>query len=375
MNFDPNSAPLRDLPTPSLVLDADALERNLARMNTFLEGKEAWARPHTKSHKSPEIANLQAAQSRTVGVCCARIREAEVMAEVGRSSILVTSPIVTPEKVKRFVELASGRPGLWTVVDSELGVECLSEEAKRRDVSCGVVVDLDPGFHRTGITIGPPAIELARTVAATDNLSFRGLQMYAGTLMHLESAEKRRSKSTALWAKVVETAEAIRSSGVECPVLTGGGTGTFDIDAEIGAATDLQVGSYVFMDAQYRVIENPSSPQQAAPFDYFEPSLYVIAAAISQSVPELITVDAGFKTLACDHLPEVAQFSDMRFHFAGDEHGMIELGSPPGRISLGDRVALLVSHCDPTVNLHDHYVVLRDGVPAERWKIRARGLA
>ena len=380
MSFDANSAPLRALPTPSLVLDADALERNLARMNALLEARGAFARPHTKTHKSPEIAGLQMAQPRTVGVCCARVAEAEAMVAASLTSVLVTSPIVTAEKIERFTALAAEHAGVWTVVDSELGVEALERALEQRGARCSVVVDLDPGFHRTGVEMGQPAVALARRIAASERLELRGLQMYAGTLQHLDSAAERQEKSTVLWRKTLEIAGEIRALGEKCEVLTGGGTGTFDIDAEIGVATDLQVGSYVFMDAQYRAIESPvgrgaasDAGGGAAAFDDFEPALFVVAAAISQSVPELITVDAGFKALACDHVPEVSAFPDMRYHYAGDEHGMIQLGEEPGRIALGDRVALLVSHCDPTVNLHDHYVVLRGGAPAEQWPIAARG--
>jgi D-serine deaminase-like pyridoxal phosphate-dependent protein len=264
-----------------------------------------------------------------------------------------------------------------TVVDSELGVQRLERAAARADTHCNVLIDLDPGFHRTGVPMGDAAVALAGLIGDSAHLELRGVQMYAGTLMHLEDATERRARSTALWQEAARTVERIRALGLGCEVLTGGGTGTFELDAELGIATDLQVGSYVFMDAQYRVIESPASQAASAPFDFFEPSLFVVAAAVSQAVPELITVDAGFKALSCDHAPEVLAgdaASALRYHFAGDEHGMIELGAAPEAIRLGDRVALLVGHCDPTVNLHQHYVVVRDGQIEGTWQIAARGL-
>ncbi len=386
MSLDLSRADFRDLPTPALVLDADALERNIARMNAHLEGHSAWARPHTKTHKSPEIARLQLAQSRTVGVCCARVAEAEAMVAGGVEQVLVTSPIVTPEKVRRFASLAGAQSGVWTVVDSSVGVTALEEAARGVGAQIGVVVDLDPGFHRTGIRMGEPAVKLASRVHASPHLILHGVQMYAGTLMHLESASERREKAAALWGEVEEVVTAVRAAGAGCEVITGGGTGTFDIDAAHALPTDLQVGSYVFMDAQYRVIEcetkqgegedgdDAESWEPTAPFDFFEPSLFVVAAAISQSVPSLITVDAGFKSLSVDHVPEVMGHPGVRYHFAGDEHGMLQLPKSEAPVALGDLVALLVSHCDPTVNLHDHYTVVRGGEVVDTWKVAARGL-
>ncbi|REJ83831.1 MAG: DSD1 family PLP-dependent enzyme [Acidobacteria bacterium] len=378
LGFDPNDAAFAALPTPSLVLDADALERNIARMDAFLEQRGAWARPHTKTHKSPEIARLQLARSRTVGVCCARIAEAEALADAGIEPVLVTSPLSTPEKILRHVDLVARAHRVQTVVDSALGIDRLAEAAAAAEVRCEVVLDLDPGFHRTGVPMDERAVGLAGRILERPALSLRGVQMYAGTLMHLESARDRAERSRELWTRAQGIAEQIRGLGAECPVLTGGGTGTFDLDAEIAIATDLQVGSYVFMDAQYRVIESPSSPGASAPFDFFEPALFVVAAAVSQPVPELVTVDAGFKALSLDHPPEVVvpgASGPLRFHFAGDEHGMIDLKAAPGAIALGDRVALLVGHCDPTVNLHRSYVVVRGGEIVDEWEIVARGVA
>ena len=378
LSFDPNGAAFADLPTPALVLDREALARNLERMNSFLAAQGQHARPHTKTHKSPEIAALQVAMSQTVGVCCARVAELEALVESGIRDVLVTSPMTTREKVRRFVaclpEAPSEAPGsgVCTVVDSGLGVELLAAELQRSGKQAAVIIDLDPGFHRTGIDFGEPALGLARLIADHPQLHLHGLQMYAGTLMHLESAAERFEKATALWQRAKETAELLEANGHACPVLTGGGTGTFDLDASIGIATDLQVGSYVFMDAQYRAIEN-SPAGTAGPFDFFEPALFVIAAAVSQPAPGLITVDAGFKALSCDHAPEVPAHPAVNYHFAGDEHGILQLGAASRDIALGDRVALLVSHCDPTVNLHQSYHLVRNGRLDGTWPIAARG--
>lgn len=380
IGFDPNSEGFTDLPTPALVLDVDALDRNLERMNSFLAERGQHARPHTKTHKSPEIATRQVGQSRTVGVCCARVAELEAMVNHGLADVLLTSPMTTREKAERFVACCSaqrsGPPGtgVCTVVDSTLGVSILADELKRQNRRAGVFIDLDPGFHRTGIAFGRPAVELALEIERRPELELQGVQMYAGTLMHLEAAAERLEQATALWQKTEETVQALSRRNLPCPVITGGGTGTFDLDGTIGVATDVQVGSYVFMDAQYRTIEN-SPGASAGPFDFFEPALFVVATAVSQPAPALITVDAGFKALACDHTPEVIEHPDVEYHFAGDEHGILSLGSSPEAVALGDRVALLVSHCDPTVNLHREYHLVRDGALDGRWTVAARGFA
>ena len=374
MSFDPNSDALRDVPTPALLVDADALERNVERMNQFLASAGKRARPHTKTHKCVEIARLQEGQTQTVGLCCARVSEAEALAAAGLGPLLLTSPSVSVDKIERVVRLAS-RSEVWTVVDSELGRSRLEAAAGHQGVSCKVLIDLDPGFHRTGVPMGEAVLELARAVTASPRLDLQGVQMYAGTLMHLDSADERKERSIALWSRVQELVLELGSLGLRAPIVTGAGTGTFDIDAEIELVTDLQVGSYVFMDGQYRTIENLASARTDAPFDYFEPALFVLATAISQAVPEMITVDAGTKSLSTDEPPEVVGCNDCRYHFAGDEHGMIDLRARPDAIQLGERVALLVGHCDPTVNLHDHYVVLRGGRPEGTWKVIGRGLA
>ena len=380
VDFDPNSSAFDALPTPSLVLELGAFERNLERMNSYLAARNQQARPHTKTHTSPEIATRQLERSRTVGVCCARVAELEALTGHGIRDVLLTSPISTAEKVERFVACCSPQAaagngfGICTVVDSALGVELLAAELERRGRQAHVLIDLDPGFHRTGISFGPPAVDLAHVIGRHRHLKFAGVQMYAGTLMHLRSASQRREQAARLWQRTRETVEALEAAGLPCPIITGGGTGTFDLDISIGVATDVQVGSYVFMDAQYREIEDSPGATEG-PFDFFEPALFVIAAAVSQPAPGLITVDAGFKALSCDHAPEVIAPTRVGFHFAGDEHGILELGEAAEQITLGSRVALLVSHCDPTVNLHRDYHLVRDGRLVGTWPVAARGFA
>ena len=381
---------LDELPTPALVIDQGALDRNLEAMAQWLGRHGLNARPHAKTHKCPLIAHRQIAAG-AIGVCCAKVAEAEVMVHSGVESVLVTSPVVTAEKVVRVVELARQSPGFGIVVDSERGARLLSEAAAAESTRVPVLIDLDPGTHRTGIAFGEPALELARFVTGLPAVELWGLQSYAGHLMHLESFEERKERSLEIWRQAAETRALIERDGIGLPVLTGGGTGTFDIDATVDGLSDMQVGSYCFMDSEYRAIGPATKDNQAAepgdkptPFEPFETSLFVLTTAISQPVPHLITVDAGFKAMAPTPKvrPECLDVEGLTFHFAGDEHGVLQLGgedeTPDREIALGDKLRFRVPHCDPTVNLFDYYYIANqqtDGsyTVEELWPIAARG--
>jgi D-serine deaminase-like pyridoxal phosphate-dependent protein len=232
-------------------------------------------------------------------------------------------------------------------------------------------VDLDPGMGRTGIEPGQKALELVRHIGeACPNLTFNGLQMYIGNCMHVQGFEKRRDKYLHLISKGIETKELLESNGIQVPVFSGGGTGTYDIDAELGALTDLQAGSYAFMDVEYRDIGG----QGTETFVDFEPSLFSLVTAISKPQERLITVDAGIKCLATDTgYPEFRDVEGATYHFGGDEHGIIQLNNSSRQINLGDRLSVITPHCDPTVNLYDYYYPYRQGMVTEIWPISARG--
>lgn len=365
----PRPVPVEDLPTPALLLHLETLEHNLAKMAEHGRRSDKDLRPHTKTHKCPLLAHRQL-EAGAVGVCCAKVSEAEVMAAAGIDDILVTSPVVSPEKIRRVVELAGPRPEFSIVVDSALGAERLSEAAAAAGIELNVLVDLDVGTRRTGIAPGEPALDLARLIDRLPAVHLGGLQAYAGHLMHVTGHAERSSRSHAALAEAVETRRLFAAAGLQAQILTGGGTGTWDIDSEIEEMTDLQVGSYLFMDAQYRKIGDRNGDR----FEAFEPSLTVLVTAISQPVSSLITVDAGFKAFASEDVPpEPRDLDGVVYHFAGDEHGIIELREPSRPLGLGDKLELIASHCDPTVNLHDVYHVVRDGLVTELWPISGRG--
>ena len=358
------------LPTPALTIDLDIFDANIAKMQSHLNAAGLGLRCHTKMHKSPIIARKQIAAG-AIGVCCATISEAEVMLAGGITKILITSPVVTDDKISRLLAMCQKSSEVEIVVDYIQGADRISELAGEMKLNIGVLVDLDPGMGRTGIEPGQKALELVRHIGeACPNLTFNGLQMYIGNCMHVQGFEKRRDKYLHLISKGIETKELLESNGIQVPVFSGGGTGTYDIDAELGALTDLQAGSYAFMDVEYRDIGG----QGTETFVDFEPSLFSLVTAISKPQERLITVDAGIKCLATDTgYPEFRDVEGATYHFGGDEHGIIQLNNSSRQINLGDRLSVITPHCDPTVNLYDYYYPYRQGMVTEIWPISARG--
>ncbi len=362
--------PVEQLPTPALIIDLNLFDQNLTKMHHFLDPRSIGLRCHTKMHKCPVITHKQMAAG-AVGVCTATVSEAEIMQVSGIADILITSAVVTPEKIDRVLKLTRTNPKLQIVVDNIEAANRFNEAASESNLELGVLIDLDPGMGRTGIEAGGPALVLARHLAdECNNLRFDGLQMYAGDCMHLEGFENRREKYTGVMEKGAETKSLLEEAGIEVAFFTGGGTGTFNIEPDVGLMTDLQAGSYAFMDIEYREIGGEGSDR----FDTFEPSLFVLVTTISKPQQRLITVDAGFKSFASDKMvPEFRDVEGVIYHWGGDEHGIIQLTNPSKEISLGDKLAMLVPHCGPTVNLYDYYYPVRDGKVEELWPIAARG--
>lgn len=362
--------PVDDLPSPALIVDLEAMERNLDRMAAHLDARGVGLRPHAKMHKCPEVARRQLERG-AIGICVAKVAEAEVMRAAGIESILITSPVAGPSAIGRVVALAADSADIRVVVDDAEVVRRLGAAAVARGIELRVLIDLDPEMGRTGIARGEPALALARTIADTSGVKLTGLQQYAGQLMHLADAAERGERSRAAIAAGLETRDLIQADGHPLEVFTGGGTGTFDIDCEIDGVTDLQCGSYVFMDEEYAVIGHGN----AARFEVFEPALFVLVTAISQPRAGLITVDGGYKSFASDTVrPVAADLPGIRYHFGGDEHGILKLGEDAPALRIGDRLRMVAPHCDPTINLYDWiYPVAADGQVHELWPIAARG--
>ncbi len=359
-----------ELDTPALLIDYDAMERNLVAMANHAAVKGIGLRPHVKTHKCPMIAKRQI-ELGAVGICAAKVSEAEVMVDAGIENVLITSPVATPEKIHRVVSLASRTPGLQVVIDRPQNAQDFDEAAAAAGVKLRVLIGLDTGTRRTGSPLGEPALKLAHTVSRLRNLQFDGLQAYAGHVMHAKGHEDRKQKSIESLSRCLETRHLLEREGFEVGVFTGGGTGTFDIDSGIKGVTDLQVGSYLFMDVQYRVIGDVDSDI----FDAFEPSLFVLATAISQPVRDRITVDAGYKAFANERnsRPEFRSLEGLEYYYGGDEHGIVTFTTDARPLQVGDKAQLIISHCDPTVNLYDYYHIVQDNHVKQLWPISARG--
>ncbi|MBO6633301.1 DSD1 family PLP-dependent enzyme [Parvibaculum sp.] len=357
------------IPTPALVLDLEAFERNVARMAEHCKVNGLAVRPHSKTHKSVTIAKAQVAAG-ALGVCCAKLGEAEAMAAGGIESILITSPVVTAQGIERLVALNAKLPDLMVVVDNPENARALAAAAAEEKRTLKVLVDLDVGLHRTGIRPGADATDLAELLDAAEFLELRGLQAYAGHLMHVHDFAERREKSLGAMKMLGEQRDALNAKGLCCDIVSGGGTGSYNIDPEAKVLTELQGGSYIFMDKQY----NDVALGNGASFP-FETALFVQMSVVSNNTKNLATTDAGFKSFSTDAEPPVL-FSGAPegagYFFFGDEQGGILL--PDGaQLPLGSVLTAMTPHCDPTVNLYDAYHVVKGDTLVDIWPIEARG--
>jgi D-serine deaminase-like pyridoxal phosphate-dependent protein len=357
------------LPTPALVIDLDALERNLDRMSAVFSARKAGLRPHAKTHKSPIVARLQLARG-ALGVCVAKLSEAEVMVDAGIDEVLITTAVVDVPRLERLADLAARAPGLMIVTDHAANIDRLAEASASRRTRVKVLVDLDCGSNRTGVAPGAGACDLARRIARHPGLELKGFQAFASNVMHLTGPARRARAHAEILASVLETRRMAEREGLEVEIVSVGGTGTYATDADAEGVTEVQAGSYVFMDVMYRAIGGAAGPV----FDDFDPALFVLCTAISQPVPGRITVDAGYKASATDHQPpEPWGIGDVTYQWAGDEHGILHLRNPSREIRIGDTIELLPGHCDPTVNLYDRYYVCRGDHVVDVWPVAARG--
>lgn len=358
------------LNTPALVIDHDALTRNIAAMAAFARGAGVALRPHAKTHKSAAIAKMQI-EAGALGVCCAKLGEAEALAGEGIESILITSPVVTPQAIARLAALHARIADLRVVADNPDNADALAAALMGAERALPVVVDVDPGIRRTGVASPEAAVALAQRIAQHDVLSYAGVQFYCGAQQHIENFADRSNAIEDRTAYLQSVIAALTEAGFAPPMITGGGTGTHRIDAALDVLNEVQVGSYVFMDRQYRACDLAGEGADAAPF---ETALFIDAHVISANSASMATLDAGFKALSTDGgtpqviagAPETAMFV-----FMGDEHGA--LIAPDHVFKLGDRVTLTAPHCDPTVNLYDAYHVVRGETLLDVWPVTARG--
>jgi len=361
-------APLDDIDTPALIVDLDALERNIRKMADFAHAAGVRLRPHAKTHKCPAIALRQIAAG-AVGQCCQKVGEAEALVRGGVRDVLVSNQVVGMPKLRRLASLAT-EATVGLCFDASEQVDVASRAAREFGVTIGALVEVDVGMQRCGVAPGRAAADLARRIADAPGLAFRGLQAYHGTAQHLPGVDARERAIAAAAAAVRETLAALDAAGLRCEIVSGAGTGTFRLEGESGVWNELQAGSYVFMDTDYARIGG----REGGLYREFEHSLFVLATVMSVPVPGRAIVDAGLKSYSGEKGPPwVHDRDDVEVVGVSDEHGKLALGARAARLELGDKVKLIPGHCDPTVNLHDWYVAVRGERVEALWPITARG--
>ncbi|PYM21422.1 MAG: threonine aldolase [Candidatus Rokuibacteriota bacterium] len=358
-----------EIPTPALLLDLDRFERNLARMAQHVRATGKALRPHAKTHRCPDIAKQQVAAG-ALGVACAKLGEAEVMARAGVRGLLITTEVVPAASIRRLTRLVGEAPDTMVVVDHADNVRALARAAAEDGVRLDMLVDVHVGGRRTGVEPGEPALALGRLVSEQRALRLRGLQGYAGHCAHVMGWAARRTASHAAMTPLMETRARFEAAGLPVEVVAGGSTGTYDIDSELAGLTELQSGSYCVMDLEYRRI---GGREREALTD-FEMALTVVATVVSVAVDRAM-VDAGLKAFSTDKPfpPEAVERPGIEYGFAGDEHGRLTLTDPSRRPELGERIEFFPPHCDPTFNLYDRVWVLRGAKVEAVWEIAARG--
>ena len=352
-----------EIPTPALVVDLAAMERNIATMAGYFAGRTCKLRPHFKAHKTPAIARRQLAAGSCTGITCATIGEAEVVAaERLCDEILIANEIVGPGKADRAAALAKRVPSLIVAVDSDFALDDLARAAVGAGTEIGVLVDVNVGLPRCGIAPGEPAVALAKRVEETKGLVLRGAMGYEGHVMGFPDRAERESRAARAMERLLSTVRMMRDEGLRCEIVSAGGTCTYDITGAMEGITEVQAGTYVLMDSTYTYADMP-----------FEQAFSVLATVMSRPRPEQCAADAGLKAIATDHgLPPVKGIAGAEVQFLSDEHATVSLPAD-SPLAPGDRIEFWPSHIDPTINLHDVLYAVEGDRVVELWPIAARG--
>lgn len=360
-----------DLDTPCLVLDMDILEANLHKMQSSASQVGKNLRPHSKTHKCSALARRQI-EAGAKGVCAAKVSEAEALVRAGIDQILITGPVATPQKVSRLVDLLVESPSLMTVVDHRESVDLLVAALRERRLRMDVLLDLDAGLKRTGVKPAQ-ALELARFILSQPELRLVGIQSYAGQVQHIPDYAARQSASLTCLQQPAAVFRELQAIADSCHIFSASGTGTFDIDVAVPELTELQVGSYVCMDAEYLAVGSAERPGQ---FAAFEPALRLLSSVVSRNQSGFVTVDAGLKALYRDGaVPQIIgpKNSGLVYEWFGDEYGRVICPADQDLPKLGTVLELVTSHCDPTINLFDRFYLTRGFDVVGEWQIDLRG--
>ncbi|ATQ56991.1 3-hydroxy-D-aspartate aldolase BhcC [Paracoccus yeei] len=362
----------KDIQTPCLILDLDALERNIKKMGDYAKAHGMRHRSHGKMHKSVDVQKLQESLGGAIGVCCQKVSEAEVFARGGIKDILVSNQVRDAAKIDRLAKMPKLGATVTVCVDDVANVADLSAAAQKHGTELGVFVEIDCGAGRCGVKTTPEVLEIARAVAAAPNLTFKGIQAYQGAMQHIDSYEERKAKLDAAIAQVKDAVDALEAEGLRPEFVSGGGTGSYYFESNSNVYNELQCGSYAFMDADYGRIHDKDGKRIDQ--GEWENALFILTSVMSHAKPHLAVVDAGLKAQSVDSgLPFVYGRGDVKYIKCSDEHGVVE--DPQGVLKVNDKLRLVPGHCDPTCNVHDWYVGVRNGKVETVWPVSARGKA
>ena len=361
-----------DIQTPALVLDLDALERNIKKMGDWARAHGVRHRVHGKMHKSVDVALLQERLGGSCGVCCQKVSEAEVFARGGINDVLVSNQVTDPAKIDRLARLPKLGARTLVCVDDPANVLGLSAAAQKHGTEIECLVEIDCGAGRCGVTSTPEVVNIAKLIDAAEGLKFSGIQAYQGAMQHLDSYEDRKAKLDVAIAQVADAVQGLKAAGLDCDIVGGGGTGSYYFEGNSGVYNELQCGSYAFMDADYgRILDKDGNRIDEGEW---ENALFILTTVMSHAKSDKAIVDAGLKAQSVDSgLPTVFGRDDVEYLKCSDEHGVV--ADPAGVLKVNDKLHLVPGHCDPTCNVHDWYVGVRGGKVETLWPVSARGKA
>ncbi|NNE80150.1 MAG: DSD1 family PLP-dependent enzyme [Silicimonas sp.] len=361
-----------DIQTPCLILDLDALERNIKKMGDYAKAHGMRHRVHGKMHKSVDVAKLQEELGGAVGVCCQKVSEAEVFARGGIKDILVSNQVRDVAKIDRLAQLPKLGSDVIVCVDDVANVAELSEAAQKHGTNLGVFIEIDCGAGRCGVTTTEAVIEIAKAVQDASGLTFKGIQAYQGAMQHIDSYEGRKEKLDIAIAMVKDAVDGLKAEGIACELVSGGGTGSYYFESNSGVYNELQCGSYAFMDADYgRILDKDGNRIDQGEW---ENAFFILTQVMSHAKADKAICDAGLKAQSVDSgLPFIFGRDDVEYIKCSDEHGVIS--DPDGVLGVGEKLRLVPGHCDPTANVHDWYVGVRNGKVEVVWPVSARGKA
>ena len=361
-----------DIQTPCLVLDLDALERNIIKMGQFAKDKNMRHRVHGKMHKSVDVALLQEKLGGSCGVCCQKVSEAEAFVRGGITDVLISNQVRDSAKIDRLAHLPKLGARAICCIDDLANIADLSAAALKHRTEIECLVEIDCGAGRCGVQSTGDVVAIANAVDAAEGLKFAGLQAYQGAMQHLDDYQERKAKIAIAIAMVADAIEALKSVGLECDIVGGGGTGSYYFEGESGVYNELQCGSYAFMDADYgRILDRDGKRIDQGEW---QNALFLLTSVMSHAKADKAICDAGLKAQSVDSgLPVIFGRTDVEYIKCTDEHGVI--ADPDGVLKVGDKLKLVPGHCDPTCNVHDWYVGVRNGKVEALWPITARGKA